>query len=420
MTNWQNRIVGYGEEDSDQLLANPANWRIHPKHQQEALGAVLDNVGWVQNVIVNRRTGFVVDGHMRVALAISKGARVPVTYVDLSPEEEAVVLASFDPISAAAGVDAEKLDALLRDVQTNSPALDALLATVAEEAGVYATPKPAAEDVGAQIDRAEELLQKWQVERGQLWVMASKTGKGEHRLLCGDSTNAEDVARVMAGEKADLMVTDPPYNVNYEGNYIQSGKLLKKEEKIWQGGINNDNRADFTEWLSTVFAVSDNALNNGAAIYIWHPSGEPAKHFWGAWPYDKWHFQVDIVWNKQPLIIARWDYKPQHEPCMYGWKGVNRSWIGANNESTVWDIPRQQGNGGEKRNHPTQKPTECMARPIRNHSGDVYDPFGGSGTTMVACEQLGRQCRMIEIEPKYCAVILERMAAMDLEPKLAE
>lgn len=127
MTNWQNRIVGYGEEEPDQLLANPANWRIHPKHQQEALGAVLDNVGWVQNVIVNRRTGFVVDGHMRVALAISKGAKVPVTYVDLTPDEEALVLASFDPISAAAATDAQKLDELLQGVSTDSPALQKLL-----------------------------------------------------------------------------------------------------------------------------------------------------------------------------------------------------------------------------------------------------------------------------------------------------
>lgn len=120
------------------------------------------------------------------------------------------------------------------------------------------------------------------------------------------------------------------------------------------------------------------------------------------------------------LIISRWDYKPQHEPCMYGWKGKNRKWTGRNNISTVWDIARQQGNSGEQRNHPTQKPVECMARPIRNHSGDVYDPFGGSGTTMVASHQLGRNCYMIEIMPAYCQIILDRMLKLDNTLKITK
>lgn len=128
---WNNRIIGHDVVEADQLLANPNNWRIHPKNQQEALGSVLDSVGWVQSVIVNQRTGFVVDGHMRAALAISKGASVPVTYVDLSEDEEALILASFDPIGMAAATDVQKLNELLKDVQTDSPSLNALLARTA-------------------------------------------------------------------------------------------------------------------------------------------------------------------------------------------------------------------------------------------------------------------------------------------------
>jgi len=251
-------------------------------------------------------------------------------------------------------------------------------------------------------DEVPELPVDPTTKAGDLWIL------GDHRLLCGDSTNAEDVGRLMARAKAGMMVTDPPYNVEYEGNYIQSGRILKKEQKVWSGGIANDNLSNFGDWLASVFASSDAAIDIGAAIYVWHPPGEDGKYFWSAWPYEQWHFQVDLVWNKTSLIISRWDYKPQHEPCMYGWKGKNRSWIGPNNEPTVWDIPRQQGASGEKREHPTQKPVECMARAIRNHDGSVYDPFLGSGTTLIAAEQLGRKCYGMEISPQYCDVIVQR------------
>lgn len=251
-------------------------------------------------------------------------------------------------------------------------------------------------------DEVPEVPKEPTTKLGDLWIL------GDHRLLCGDSTKAEDVEKLMNGEKAAMMVTDPPYNVEYEGNYIQSGRILTKEQKIWAGGIANDNLANFGDWLKSVFVTSDSVIDYGAAIYVWHPTGEDGKYFWSAWLYDSWHFQVDLVWNKTSLIISRWDYKPQHELCMYGWKGKNRSWIGPNNEPTVWDIPRQQHASGETRQHPTQKPVECMARCIRNHDGSVYDPFLGSGTTLIAAEQLDRKCYGMELDPKYCDVIVKR------------
>jgi site-specific DNA-methyltransferase (adenine-specific) len=216
-----------------------------------------------------------------------------------------------------------------------------------------------------------------------------------------------------------MMFTDPPYNVAYEGNYIQSGKILGGEDKMWNGNSFKDSIEDFSEWLKNCFLVADSALSEGAAIYIWHPSGAEGRHFWSAWPWDKWHFQVDLVWNKLSLIIARWDYKPQHEPVFYGWKGKNRSWIGPNNEPTVLDFKRQQGASGETRLHPTSKPVELCSRIIKNHAAKiVYEPFSGSGTTILACEQLGRKCRAIEISPGYVAVAIQRWAdATGKEPK---
>ena len=184
---WQNRIVGHGEEAPDQLLANPSNWRVHPKAQRDALAGALDQVGWVQHVLVNRRSGFVVDGHARVALALSRReATVPVLYVDLEPEEEALVLATLDPISAMAGRDDEKLRALLAEITVDDAGLLALLGDLAGN-----DPKAGLTDP----DDVPETPAEPYVKRGELYVL------GDHRLLCGDAGSAEDVDRLLDGQR---------------------------------------------------------------------------------------------------------------------------------------------------------------------------------------------------------------------------
>ena len=197
---WRNRITGAGEEAPDQLLANPANWRVHPKAQQEALAGALDTVGWVQQVLVNRRSGFVVDGHARVALALSRGeATVPVLYVDLEPDEEALVLATLDPIGAIATRDEEKLRALLAEVTVDDAGLRRLLADMAGPNTGLTDP-----------DDLPEPSEAPYVKAGELWTL------GDHRLLCGDATSAEDVGRLLDGSAPTLLATDPPYGVSLD------------------------------------------------------------------------------------------------------------------------------------------------------------------------------------------------------------
>ena len=395
----RNRIKELRSVLASSLKPNPKNWRTHPQSQSQAMRGILDEIGYADSLIARELPDgslMLIDGHLRAETTPDE--MVPVQIVDLTEAEADKLLLSLDPLAAMAESNAAAMQQLCDDAETNNAALQAMWDEM--QANVEQPPVEIVEDEVPEppVDPI--------TKPGDLWLL------GDHRLLCGDSTKAEDVGRLMAGAKADMMVTDPPYNVEYEGNYIQSGRILKKEQKVWSGGIANDNLDNFGEWLACVFAASDAAIEIGAAIYIWHPPGEDGKYFWAAWPYGEWHFQVDLVWNKKSLIISRWDYKPQHEPCMYGWKGKNRSWIGPNNEPTVWDIPRQQGASGEKRDHPTQKPVECMARAIRNHDGSVYDPFLGSGTTLIAAEQLGRKCYGMEISPAYCDVIVKRWEAL--------
>jgi hypothetical protein len=219
-TGWRNRIVGSGEEAPDQLLANPANWRIHPKAQQDALAGALDAFGWVGQVLVNRNTGFVVDGHARIALALSRGEpSVPVLYVDLSPEEEALVLATLDPIGAMAGRDEEKLRALLAEVTVDDAGLLALLGDLGG-----GEPKAGLTDP----DEVPEPPAEPYVQLGELWRL------GAHLILCGDATNPDDVARLLDGAAPTLLATDPPYGVQLD--------------QTWRDGVYNGPRKRVKGW----------------------------------------------------------------------------------------------------------------------------------------------------------------------------
>jgi DNA modification methylase len=269
---------------------------------------------------------------------------------------------------------------------------DGELETILEECGIESHAGDA--DAEPQIDRAAELNKKWQVKPGDLWRI------GEHRLLCGDSTKREDVERVMGGDTPLLMVTDPPYGVEYDANWRNEADRAngKPYGARAVGKVTNDDRADWSEaW----------ALFSGDVAYVWHAGGKSPEV---AESLTSTGFELRnlIVWAKNNFAISRGHYHHQHEPCWYVFRsGKTANFIGDRSQTTLWQIDKPQKS---ETGHSTQKPVECMARPIRNHeAAEVYDPFLGSGTTMVACENLKRKCRGIEISPDYCSVILQRM-----------
>lgn len=413
---WRSRIVGRGDESPTALVANPSNYRKHPKAQAAALAGVLSEVGWVQDVIVNKTTGHLVDGHLRLSLALErKEPTIPVVYVELTEAEESLVLATIDPLAALAQTDAAALDALLRSVSTGDAAVQAMLSELANQAGLDYGKSPIAEDPGAQIDKAEELREKWRTSRGQLWTIPSASVPGKaHRLLCGDSTSAEDVARLMGGEKPLLMVTDPPYGVNLDQGW-RDRRGLNGFGRAQADHLAGDDTADWSEaWL----------LSPADVAYVWSAAGALQLEAGAALQTGNFELRQQIVWVKTMAPMSRSAYHWKHEPCWYAVrKGATAHWIGDHKETTVWEAASPKhimgGSDEAKEDHPTQKPLECMARPIRNHEGDVYDPFLGSGTTMVAAEQLGRACFGCDIEPKYVAVALERMSGLGLTPTLA-
>src|SRR5512139_2208892 len=232
MTEWKNRITGYGTEAPDQLLANPHNHRIHPRRQQDALSGSLDTLGYIQTVIVNKTTGHIVDGHLRVTMALREGqTEIPVTYVELTEAEEAQALLSLDPIAAMAASDADKVDELLRMIQTDDERVMQHLADLAKENGLdYGQAEQG--DAEPQIDRAAELLEKWQVKTGDLWQI------GEHRLICGDCTDKATVARVMGNDKANITFIDPPYNALKSWNKDKAHSESRLDPAGW---FENDN-----------------------------------------------------------------------------------------------------------------------------------------------------------------------------------
>ena len=410
---WANRIVGYGEEAPDQLMANPRNARIHPKFQQDALKGVLDEVGWVQNVIVNRASGAIVDGHLRVTLAMRHDQPlVPVTYVDLTDAQEAEILATLDPITALAVYDKEQLDALLHEVQSGEAGVQAMLAELAKDSGLYQEPKEAPEP---QVDRAEELRGKWGTERGQVWQV------GRHRLMCGDSTSEADVATLMAGERVEMVWTDPPYGVAV-GDKNKMLNAIAPSNRVEENLVGDTlDEAGLMAMLCAAFDAAAAHCIAGAAWYVAAPPG-PLHILFGQALKDRGIWRQTIQWVKNNATFSPMgvDYHWRAEPIFYGWlpNGGHR-YHGGRKQTTVWEIDRPT----KSPEHPTMKPVELVARAVENSSlaGEtVYDPFLGSGTTMVAAEQLGRVCYGMEIEPKYVAVTLERMAGMGLEPRLAE
>jgi DNA modification methylase len=395
------------------LVPYARNAKKHDEAQVAKLAGSIREFGFNNPVLIDADNG-IIAGHGRV-MAAQKLALASVPCLRLShlseTQKRAYILADNRLAELGGGWDAEMLKLELADLGDLDVDLDGIGFGADDLQDLELSEESEASEVDAepQIDKAEELRAKWGVEPGQLWEL------GGHRLLCGDSTKKEDVEKALCGASPMLMVTDPPYGVNYDASWRVEAGVNKPWQTRAEGKVENDDKADWTETWE---------LFNGPVAYVWH-GGLHAKVVAESLQTSGFAIRSQIIWAKPSLVMGRGHYHWQHEPCWYAVrKNETGIWNGDRKQATVWDIAnmhRTQGSVDDgKTFHSTQKPVECMARPIRNHDSEfVYEPFSGSGTTIIACEQLGRKCRAIEISPGYVAVALQRWAdATGKTPKL--
>lgn len=454
-TAWRNRIVRYGEMPADQFLAHPLNPNKHPQEQRDATKGSLDELGWIKPVIVNT-SGYLVDGHDRIYHALEKGDKTPVPFieVDLAPHEESLALTILDSITRMAVTDRDNLDALLREVETDNAALQSLLSGLAEAHDLYFgdTPPPIGEDVGPQINRADELQAQWQVKRGDVWTI------GNHRLMCGDSTNADDVVRLMGGVKASCVITDPPYNLDMESwdNEFSLARLLDVIAPHFHGFMatfcqmpimlqfavdlqsHNMIYRDCVVWLKRMSSTAALPLNRSYENILLYSTDKSisyveTKGYYtdvklplvevGALSFDAIDRYIKDLQHalkegkKSPILSDR----NTHNAAFRYMPLVSDRSPEFANFTNVWSFtPEAQATRGDGHgDHPTMKPVKALVRlcELLAKTGDtVFDPFLGSGTTLVACEQTGQRGFGMEISEAYCAVTLQRLADMGLTP----
>lgn len=377
-TGWRNRIVGQGVVDAATLIPHPENWRVHGQRQRKALADALDTVGWVQSVVVSKRTGRILDGHLRTAEAAERGETVPVVYVDLSEQDERLVLATLDPIGAMADTNRAALEAIQSHFADASAQVRALLEAAGVKAGVRLAGVGAADPDEVPPKRATK------VKPGHLYAL------GEHRLLCGSATDPASYERIGA-QGAAAVVTDPPYG----------GR-----------GIQNDaeDMPALRALLQASLGLAKQASAPGAVWYVFAPSRPPVNlafaEVLGPDQLDVW--RASIVWVKNSLVLSRQDYHYRHEQIFYGWTpGAGHHRNPSRDQDSVWEFDRP----ARSLEHPTMKPVAMIEKAITNSTdrGDlVLDPFLGSGTTLIAAERTGRRCVGTELDPGYCQVIIDR------------
>lgn len=376
----------------DRLLPYAANARTHPDEQVAQIAGSIAEFGFNVPCLVDER-GVLVAGHGRLLAAQRLGlSQVPVIRLDHLTDAQARAYRIADnQIALNSGWDDALLSAEVARLKEDGvdlellgfpeDELDRLLAGLDGEKGGNEDEDVVPEPPVTPISRP-----------GDLWIL------GRHRLLCGDATRAADVARLLGDVLPHLMVTDPPYGVDYDPSWRNDAGVSATTRT---GRVSNDDRADWREaW----------ALFPGDVAYVWH-AGVHARTVAESLDASGFPIRSQIIWSKSRFVLGRGDYHWQHEPCFYAVrKGATGHWQGARDQSTVWMI----GGGGDEDAatvHGTQKPVECMRRPMVNNSerGDaVYEPFAGSGTTLIAAESIERRCFAMEIDPRYCDVIIER------------
>ncbi|MDD3034101.1 MAG: site-specific DNA-methyltransferase [Bacteroidales bacterium] len=371
----------------DKLIPYVNNARTHSAEQINKLRASIREFGFINPVIIDHEYN-VIAGHGRICGAKAEGiTEVPCVFVDyLTPAQKKAYILADNRMAMDAGWDEELLRVEIEALQADS--FDVGLTGFDEKdiAELFAGEDGDAQDDDFDVD--EELQKPPVTKSGDVWLL------GNHRLVCGDSTKEETYAVLMDGKKANLVVTDPPYNVNYEGS---------------AGKIQNDsmNEEAFEKFLFDAYTQMYGAMAEDSSIYVFH-SDSHGLAFRKAFEEAGFYLSGCCIWKKQSLVLGRSPYQWQHEPCLYGWKKKGKhQWYSDRKQTTIWEFDKPKKNG----DHPTMKPIPLIAYPIKNSSMSnciVLDPFGGSGSTLIACEQLGRICHTIELDEKYCDVIVKR------------
>lgn len=379
------------------LHEDPANARAHGPRNLSAIEASLARFGQQKPIVVGAGD-VVVAGNGTLRAAIELGwESIDIVRTDLEGADRVAFAIADNRTAELAEWEDETLAAALASL-AEDPTFD-LDVTGFDEGEVDALLRDAMGGGGVEEGETPEPPADPVTRPGDLWTM------GEHRLLCGDSTSAEDVDRLNSGETPFIMVTDPPYGVEYDPAWRteagRKGQIHQAVPVYSDGKVSNDERVDWGKAWS---------MFRGAVAYVWH-GGKFAGEVAATLHRQGLESRAQIVWKKPSFAISRGHYHWQHEPCWYAVrKGATASWCGDRSQSTFWDINQRRGEQKTTK-HGTQKPVECMARPIRNHGakGDVvYDPFLGSGTTLIAADQLDRRCYAIEIEPEYVDVAVQR------------
>ncbi len=354
--------------------------------EYEKLKRSIEQFGYVEPVIWNKTTGRVVGGHQRLKVVMDMGmTELDCVVVEMDEDKEKALNIALNKISG--DWDKDKLALLIADLQGADFDVSLTGFEPAEIDDLFKdTLKDGVKD--DDFDVGAELEKPTFSKAGDIWTL------GRHRLICGDSTKAETYAALMGSTKANLVITDPPYNVNYEGS---------------AGKIKNDNMADdaFYNFLLDAYTQMHAAMADDASIYVFHADTE-GLNFRRAFADAGFYLSGCCIWKKQSLVLGRSPYQWQHEPCLYGWKKNGKhQWYTGRKETTIWEFDKPKKNG----DHPTMKPIPLLAYPIMNSTMSnavVLDPFGGSGSTLIACEQTDRICYTVELDEKFCDVIVKR------------
>lgn len=402
-------------------IGDLVRWARNPRKNDKAVDRVADSIrtfGFGAPLVARKANRQIIAGHTRIRAAEKVGLdRLPVRFLDITEEQAELLAIADNKLGEIAAWDDAVLGAVLADLKAGGADIDTSGVAEHELRKLLEANDGPTFDSGEAIETAPQKLQaKWKTALGQTWAIPSATAKGGvHRLRCGSSTETSDVQSLSAGELADMMWTDPPYGVAYVGKTPDALEI--------------ENDAQSPEELRAFIADCFRAapLRPGAAWYVAHPAGPIALQFVLAVQDVGWLLRQGLVWVKDSMVLGRSDYHYKHEPILFGYTPAGKGrrgrggadWNGGNAEVSVFEIPRPK----VSEFHPTMKPVELVARMVANSSkpgGSVYEPFSGSGSTMLACESLGRVCRAMELDPKYVAVALERMSEVGCHGELVE